>query len=216
MPAQERVHQPAGRTPAECPGHGRRLVARGRPGRPCSTGCAPLSGQRKKAVPHCAATAPAARAAATSSAVMMPPAATSGTSVADRIVAIEIEGPRLAAGPIRERAPVCPSFRALHAQAVGACPHRRLSLDRIGHGHPHAAARGPQGRDDAGVRASEGEAHDRNRARRQVGDLGLPVVVIPGRRAWRDADGRGVLRPGCPGSGPAPPRRQRCSQERTR
>jgi hypothetical protein len=46
------------------------------------TGCAPLSGQRRKAVPHWTATAPAASASWTPRWLMIPPAATSGSRVA--------------------------------------------------------------------------------------------------------------------------------------
>jgi len=44
-------------------------------------GWAPLSGQRRNAVPHCAATAPAASTAWTWRGSMMPPAATCGRLV---------------------------------------------------------------------------------------------------------------------------------------
>src|SRR6266851_1979485 len=76
----------------------------------------PASGQRRKAVPSCAAPAPSARAATTPRPSMMPPAAITGTRTASIICGTSAITPMSAGFASRSNVPWCPPASAPCAQ----------------------------------------------------------------------------------------------------
>jgi hypothetical protein len=135
-------------------------------------GCAPLSGQRRKAVPHWAATAPAASTARTwrahDAARRDLRQAGDRRDLADQRQQAVVPPGCVIVG---ERSPVGAGLEALDAQRVRARPGRDGRFAGAGHGDHHDAARVLQGTDHPGGRAAEGEADDRRRTREQGRDL---------------------------------------------
>ena len=124
---------------------------------------------------------------------MIPPAAISGspvTAATSRSSSVQRHGRR--AGGRGERAAVGAGLWALDAQPARAARGRGRRLVRRGDGDPHLAPRGPQRRDDALVRAAEGEADDRGRIGKQGSQLRVPVVVVPVRRPRPNAERGGL------------------------